>query len=155
MVLRSIRRLASCGVIVLPISKTDLTRSPLRRLSAALFDRATPGLFDQQRGTGHPTWSFMHSTFASPIVPERAIRPLPESRSRSKLSPKQASSIIYPSDPPPMSPALNLGGQEIASTANSKGRMTNGDVAHGHYLRHHLEAPNHRHCTCGGEGDRG
>lgn len=99
------------------------------------------------------------SDTASPIYPERAIRPLPKNRLKSKLSPQQASSIIYPPDPPPISPALNLGGQEMASTASAKGRMTNGDAPHGHYQyhnpHHHQEAPSHGHCTCGGEGDSG
>ena len=37
--------------------------------------------------------------------------------------------------------------------------MTNGDLAHGHYLHHHPHAhqdtPVHNHCTCGDDGDSG
>ncbi|KAI7711805.1 hypothetical protein KC353_g8731, partial [Hortaea werneckii] len=43
---------------------------------------------------------------ASPIYPDRAIRPLPRSRLKSRLSPAQASHIVYPPAPPPLSPTL-------------------------------------------------
>ncbi|KAF2862059.1 hypothetical protein K470DRAFT_22202 [Piedraia hortae CBS 480.64] len=36
---------------------------------------------------------------ASPVFPERAIRPLPKTRLKNRLSSKQASSIIYPPNP--------------------------------------------------------
>lgn len=88
---------------------------------------------------------------ASPIYPERAIRPLPNRRLKSRLSPEQQSSIIYPPDPPPMSPTLNLHVQE-----NGGRGLTNGDLDydhdhdhdHDHHHHHHDAIPVHDHCTC-------
>ncbi|KAK3719941.1 hypothetical protein LTR37_004064 [Vermiconidia calcicola] len=99
---------------------------------------------------------------ASPIYPERAIRPLPKSKLKSKLSPEQAGAIVFPPDPPPVNPTLNFQ-QDNAGSGNQQQqstRMTNGhDVAHGHYLHHHphthADAPVHNHCTCGEDGDSG
>jgi hypothetical protein len=98
---------------------------------------------------------------ASPIYPERAIRPLPNRRLKSRLSPEQQSSIIYPPDPPPMSPTLNFHAQE-----NGGRGMSNGDLEHDHehdhdhdhdHHHHHHEAISvHDHCTCNhDEGDSG
>lgn len=97
---------------------------------------------------------------ASPLFPERAIRPLPRSRLKAKLSPEQASSITYPPDPVPASPVLSFGGKENAAPAgNLHGRMSNGLAVHEQYLHHahhpHHETAMHSHCTCGEEVDSG
>lgn len=78
---------------------------------------------------------------ASPIYPERAIRPLPNRRLKSRLSPEQQSTITYPPDPPPISPALSFNVQENGSRG-----MSNGDHDHRHH--HHEAIPVHDHCTC-------
>ena len=99
---------------------------------------------------------------ASPSYPERAIRPLPRSRLKSKLSPTQASSIIYPPDPAPVSPTLSFGGRD-GGGIEYRDTFVNGDVAHGQYLHHrphyhqHRDevAVHHTHCTCGEELDSG
>lgn len=103
---------------------------------------------------------------ASPIYPERAIRPLPNRRLKSRLSPEQQSSIIYPPDPPPMSPTLNFHVQENGA----RGGTTNGgleheyehdhghdhDHDHHHHHHHHDAIPVHDHCMCKhDEGDSG
>ena len=88
---------------------------------------------------------------SSHVYPERPIRPLPRNRLKSKLSPEQVSSIIYPPDPPPVSPTLSFGLQENG-ILNQQSRLVNGDVK----LLHYHERPAvHNHCTCGGEADSG
>lgn len=111
---------------------------------------------------------------ASSIYPDRAIRPLPRSRLRAKLSPEQVSSLVFPPSPPPISPTLTFSVQETGTPAQQP-RLTNGDVHHHHHLhehdheheehdhdhehehdnhhRHH--AVHHDHCTCGHDGDSG
>lgn len=87
---------------------------------------------------------------SSPIYPERAIRPLPKSRLKSKLSPEQRSSIVYPPDPQPMPPPLNFTVQEPGTLV---GRQPNGIARHYQYEEpvHH-----HHHCTCDHDhGDSG
>lgn len=86
----------------------------------------------------------------SPNFPNRAIRPLPKSKLRSRLSPEQRSSIVYPPDPPPISPTLSFTVQEIG-TPNQQRRLTNGDSQH-HQHDHDVV---HHHCTCGEDGDSG
>ena len=95
---------------------------------------------------------------ASAIYPERAIRPLPKSRLKAKLSPEQASHIAYPPEPPPISPTLMLAGQEGANGVGSSARMTNGDGVHGRHQPHHPRTQHghaHNHCTCGEDIDSG
>ena len=96
---------------------------------------------------------------ASLIYPERAIRPLPRSRLKAKLSPEQASNITYPPEPSPASPTLQFSEQENAQSGNQDGRMTNGGNPHGQYLHHrphdHQDGRPHPHCTCGHEPDSG
>ncbi|KAK4544672.1 hypothetical protein LTR36_003921 [Oleoguttula mirabilis] len=102
---------------------------------------------------------------ASPLYPERAIRPLPRSRLKSKLSPDQANHIVYPPDPPPMSPTLQFSGPQEQEHGSGNGNG-NGDerglMQHGgsrdayqpvHPSQHHA-APvhDHHHCTCGEDG---
>ncbi|SMQ48754.1 unnamed protein product [Zymoseptoria tritici ST99CH_3D7] len=95
---------------------------------------------------------------ASPIYPLRAIRPLPKSRLKSKLSPEQASTLVFPPDPPPISPTLSFGAQEMG-TPDQQPRLTNGHSSHHH--DHHHDHHDHHHpsahslCTCGEEGDSG
>ncbi|QIW95617.1 hypothetical protein AMS68_001135 [Peltaster fructicola] len=85
---------------------------------------------------------------ASPIYPERAIRPLPKSRLKSKLSPEQVSSIKYPAQPPLVAPALHVNPPKSIT-------QQNGDAAEGHYHRHEA-ALVHEHCSCQhGDGDSG
>ncbi|EME85102.1 uncharacterized protein MYCFIDRAFT_187826 [Pseudocercospora fijiensis CIRAD86] len=90
---------------------------------------------------------------ASPIFPERAIRPLPKSRLKSKLSPEQVSTLVFPPDPPPISPALSFNIQDTGASAQQP-RLTNGDYHHQQEHRHH-HAVHHDHCTCGESGDSG
>lgn len=109
---------------------------------------------------------------ASTIYPDRAIRPLPRSRLRAKLSPEQVSSLVFPPSPPPISPTLSFGAQETGTPAQQP-RLTNGDVHHHHHHHHehdhehdehdhdehhhhhHHHTVHHDHCTCGHDGDSG
>ncbi|KAF2725256.1 hypothetical protein K431DRAFT_300160 [Polychaeton citri CBS 116435] len=94
---------------------------------------------------------------ASPIYPERAIRPLPRSRLKSKLSPEQYSSISYPPDPPPISPALNLSVRGLengigADEARGGNVYVNGEglvySRSGHASRAMPTDHDHEHCGC-------
>lgn len=92
---------------------------------------------------------------ASPLYPDRAIRPLPRSRLKSKLSPEQANHIVYPPDPPPMSPTLQFNGQQ--ENGDKRSPVQNG-VSRETYPHIHpsqyRSAPvhDHHHCTCGEDG---
>ncbi|KAF1822429.1 uncharacterized protein K489DRAFT_358660 [Dissoconium aciculare CBS 342.82] len=93
---------------------------------------------------------------ASLVYPDRAIRPLPRSRLKSKLSPEQVSTIVYPLEPPPRALTLNFNARENGSTTTSPAHMTNGDAASYHSPHHHHEHRTvHSHCTCGEHGDSG
>lgn len=76
----------------------------------------------------------------SHIYPERAIRPLPRSRLKSRLSPEQACSIVYPPEPPEGSPSLSF---EAHDNGVPPRQLPNGD-ADGRYPRHDV----HDHCMC-------
>ena len=91
----------------------------------------------------------------SRLYPDRAIRPLPKNPLKSRLSPEQASSIVYPPDPPPLSPALRFGGHDTVLRAH---RMANGES--GKYLHHHPSTAARREfvnkdCACCVDGDSG
>jgi hypothetical protein len=90
---------------------------------------------------------------ASPIYPERSIRPLPKSRLKSRLSPEQASHIVYPPEPPPVSPSVVSFSHEAANGVPTPSRITNGNVHRHHH--HREDTPVHNHCTCGEDGDSG
>lgn len=45
---------------------------------------------------------------ASPMYPDRPIRPLPKRRLRDRMSPEQAESIVYPPQPPSTGPLFNF-----------------------------------------------
>ncbi|EMC94218.1 hypothetical protein BAUCODRAFT_224889 [Baudoinia panamericana UAMH 10762] len=96
---------------------------------------------------------------ASPIYPDRAIRPLPRSRLISRLSPEVASTIVYPAHPPPLaSPLPPVTQQEVLRNGryipgDKDGHLQNGAISGPHvhdapayYHRHDLEVG---HCTCG------
>ncbi|KAK3677012.1 hypothetical protein LTR78_003217 [Recurvomyces mirabilis] len=104
---------------------------------------------------------------ASPIYPERAIRPLPRSRLKSRLSPEQATHIQYPSEPPvavaaspvPSSPHAEYeGARGMAQRSGNGSRSVQGYANHvhshedPHYHRHDIDAG---HCTCGQDGEDG
>lgn len=72
----------------------------------------------------------------SPIFPERAIRPLPKNRLRSKLSPEQVGSIVYPPEPAISSPLFSF---PYTAEQDTAVRQVNG--------HHHLPEV-HNHCTC-------
>ncbi|KAK5134213.1 hypothetical protein LTR08_006873 [Meristemomyces frigidus] len=93
---------------------------------------------------------------ASPVYPDRAIRPLPRSRLTARLSPEQAGNLIYPPDPPPMGPTLRFSGQ--AEHADDRGPVVQNGVGrdgyhNAHPSQYHTVAPqhehHHHHCTCG------
>lgn len=97
---------------------------------------------------------------ASPIYPERAIRPLPKSRLKSKLSPAQAESLVFPPEPPPASPTLNFSLSMQAHEQEEPRLMTNGEPRYPYdyenvQRRHHQHQPHSSHCTCGEDGDSG
>ena len=95
---------------------------------------------------------------ASPIYPERAIRPLPKNRLKSRLSPQQASTLVFPPEPPPISPILNFAGHDTPNGGHAHARATNGDASYLHNSvrqRGDADAHHHHHCTCGEEGDSG
>ncbi|EME44916.1 hypothetical protein DOTSEDRAFT_70828 [Dothistroma septosporum NZE10] len=100
---------------------------------------------------------------ASPIYPERAIRPLPRNRLKSKLSPEQASTIQFPPEPAPISPTLSFNLPE-ASAPSQHRRLTNGHSYHEHdpddedydscqHRQGHRVV--HHHCTCHEDADSG
>ncbi|OQN95945.1 hypothetical protein B0A48_17783, partial [Cryoendolithus antarcticus] len=84
---------------------------------------------------------------ASPIYPDRAIRPLPNRKLKSRLSPEQQDTIVYPASPPPIAAPVNQAPQESTSRP-----ATNGDVHHHHHHHHHDHDHDqqevHDHCTC-------
>nr|POF22253.1 hypothetical protein CFP56_36338 [Quercus suber] len=88
---------------------------------------------------------------ASPVYPERAIRPLPRSRLKSKLSPQQATSIVYPPEPPPLSPTLHFSTVPLDVDGTPPIRLANGNS----YASHHDQDEEllHNHCTCGDHGE--
>lgn len=97
---------------------------------------------------------------ASPIYPERAIRPLPRSRLKSKLSPGQAETLVFPPEPPPVSPTLNFSLSMQAHEQEETRLMTNGEPRYPYdyenvQRRHHQHQPHSSHCTCGEDGDSG
>lgn len=97
---------------------------------------------------------------ASPIYPERAIRPLPKSRLKSKLSPGQAETLVFPPEPAPVSPTLNFSLSMQAHEQEEARLMTNGEPRYPYdyenvQRRHHQHQPHSSHCTCGEDGDSG
>lgn len=97
---------------------------------------------------------------ASPIYPERAIRPLPKSRLKSKLSPGQAETLVFPPEPPPVSPTLNFSLSMQAHEQEEARLMSNGEPRYPYdyenvQRRHHQHQPHSSHCTCGEDGDSG
>ncbi|WPH05123.1 Hypothetical protein R9X50_00802500 [Acrodontium crateriforme] len=92
---------------------------------------------------------------ASPIYPERAIRPLPKSRLKSKLSPEQVTTIVYPPDPPPISPTLQFStvSEHVSSKQHARLSTGSGHVSHHHHHSSHV--PLHDRCTCGDDVDSG
>lgn len=87
---------------------------------------------------------------ASHVYPDRSIRPLPKSKLKSKLSPEQQAAIVYPPDPPPISPTLSFSLQENGIQSQQR-RLTNGDSHHHEHDRRVV----HDHCTCGDDADSG
>lgn len=97
---------------------------------------------------------------ASPIYPERAIRPLPKSRLKSRLSPGQAKTLVFPPEPPPVSPTLNFSLSMQAHEQEGPRLMTNGEPRYPYdyenvQRRHHQHQPHSSHCTCGEDADSG
>lgn len=97
---------------------------------------------------------------ASPIYPERAIRPLPKSRLKSKLSPGQAETLVFPPEPPTVSPTLNFSLSMQAHEQEEPRLMTNGEPRYPYdyenvQRRHHQHQPHSSHCTCGEDADSG
>lgn len=86
------------------------------------------------------------------MYPDRVIRPLPKSL-KSRLSPEQVSSIVYPPNPPPpLSPTLNFNATDSAHP------VANGESADGLAYRPHRHETSHGHdhCLCQHEdGDSG
>ncbi|OQN98567.1 hypothetical protein B0A48_15829 [Cryoendolithus antarcticus] len=84
---------------------------------------------------------------ASPIYPDRAIRPLPNRKLKSRLSPEQQNTIVYPASPPPIAAPVNQAPQE----SNAR-PATNGEAHHHHHHHHHDHDHDqqevHDHCTC-------
>ncbi|PNS19110.1 hypothetical protein CAC42_1846 [Sphaceloma murrayae] len=75
----------------------------------------------------------------SPLWPDRPIRPLPRNRLRSKLSPEQVETIVYPPQPPQSSPLFSFpyGPSEVQDAKPVE--RPNG---------HRHSSPSH--CDCGG-----
>ena len=83
---------------------------------------------------------------------------MPKSRLKSKLSPEQAGSIVFPPEPPPISPTLNFSAPDGTYGVAGGHRAVNGDAAYSQYLHHRTnpyQEPEHNHCTCGRDGDSG
>lgn len=76
----------------------------------------------------------------SPVYPDRPIRPLPKNRLKSRLSPEQSASLIYPPDPPISSLSFNF---PFGASEKADARAVNGHPAH--------YGDQVTHCTCGGE----
>lgn len=120
---------------------------------AVLFIELTVHGSDGYAYSRSSSFSAARSPDGNAIHSERIIRPLPRSL-KSRLSPEQASSIIYPPNPPPpLSPTLTFNAQE-----NGVRHATNGDSIDGlAYRPHRHEASHgHDHCLCQHEdGDSG
>ncbi|KAL1310518.1 hypothetical protein AAFC00_000803 [Neodothiora populina] len=78
----------------------------------------------------------------SPVYPDRPIRPLPKNRLKSRLSPEQSASLIYPPDPPISSLSFNFP-FGAADKADGRGAVNGGHAAH--------YGDQVTHCTCGAE----
>ncbi|KAL1606271.1 hypothetical protein SLS60_003673 [Paraconiothyrium brasiliense] len=68
---------------------------------------------------------------ASPMYPERPIRPLPKRRLRDRMSPEQADTIIYPPNPPSTGPLFNF-----PYSAGERSRTLNREGASDHHTCH-------------------
>lgn len=62
--------------------------------------------YDWNRSASSPLRSSPDTT--SPMYPDRPIRPLPKRRLRTRLSPEQADSIVFPPAPPPTGPLFTF-----------------------------------------------
>ena len=76
----------------------------------------------------------------SPVYPDRPIRPMPKNRLRSRLSPEQSATLIYPPDPPVSSLSFSF---PFSATDKQDARAAN---AHGNHYADQVA-----HCTCGGD----
>lgn len=67
---------------------------------------------------------------ASPIYPDRPIRPLPKRRLRARLSPQQAESIIFPPAPPTATPLFTFPYSQLDKTPSLASRSGRGEFDH-------------------------
>ncbi|KAL5407282.1 hypothetical protein PMIN03_007264 [Paraphaeosphaeria minitans] len=68
---------------------------------------------------------------ASPMYPDRPIRPLPKRRLRDRMSPEQADTIIYPPNPPSTGPLFNF-----PYSTGERSRTLNREGASDHHTCH-------------------
>lgn len=69
---------------------------------------------------------------ASPMYPDRPIRPLPKRRLRDRMSPEQADSIVYPPHPPSTGPLFNFPYSERGNRALRQGESDHHACQCGH-----------------------
>lgn len=74
----------------------------------------------------------------SPVYPDRPIRPLPKNRLKSRLSPEQSATLIYPPDPPISS--LSFAAYSFSGSEKDHGGEMNGRAYEEKVI-----------CTCGGD----
>lgn len=138
-------------------------REPCPRRAFSPISSSTP-----LREPGSPAAASRSPDTASPIYPDRAIRPLPRSRLKSRLSPEQASTIVYPPAPPPLSPTLRFGpdgrSRPIDPATGLPAGHARGSDSHdadrgwdGYHDEHvHADEAGCTHvCTCGEDVDSG
>ncbi|KAF2276509.1 uncharacterized protein EI97DRAFT_458434 [Westerdykella ornata] len=87
----------------------------------------SPG-YNLTRSASSPLRS--NSDTTSPMYPDRPIRPLPSRPLRSRLSPEQAKSIVYPPAPPSSTALFNFPYSPVESRASPRVEVRRGDSDH-------------------------
>ncbi|GAB1741680.1 hypothetical protein NU219Hw_g7094t1 [Hortaea werneckii] len=136
-----------------PASKRPIGIVPRHSPADSAEFASSPGPSSAHRDslTRSPSSAARSPDTASPIYPDRAIRPLPRSRLKSRLSPEQASHIVYPPAPPPLSPTLQFSHPTVDDQRHAA--LGRGVPVGGHYEDSNGGCVHH--CTCGDDVDSG
>ncbi|KAI7516636.1 hypothetical protein KC316_g21032, partial [Hortaea werneckii] len=136
-----------------PASKRPIGIVPRHSPADSADFASSPGPSSAHRDslTRSPSSAARSPDTASPIYPDRAIRPLPRSRLKSRLSPEQASHIVYPPAPPPLSPTLQFSHPTVDDQRHVA--LGRGVPVGGHYEDSNGGCVHH--CTCGDDVDSG
>ncbi|KAI6840650.1 hypothetical protein KC340_g2822 [Hortaea werneckii] len=136
-----------------PASKRPIGIVPRHSPADSADFASSPGPSSAHRDslTRSPSSAARSPDTASPIYPDRAIRPLPRSRLKSRLSPEQASHIVYPPAPPLLSPTLQFSHPTVDDQRHVA--LGRGVPVGGHYEDSNGGCVHH--CTCGDDVDSG